>query len=105
MRHCSLQIVYSGLTNLTSVTNFRTRIILSFLILSFPPQCRLRIDYAELTFHQLIGKGMFKAVYRGRWNNTSVAIVSMRRGGAVTEARLLQRMSNHPNLVQVDGCW
>ena len=61
---------------------------------------KLKVDYKELTFHQLIGKGSFKAVYRGRWNNTSVAIICMRKGGMVTEARVLQRMSNHPNLVQ-----
>lgn len=51
-------------------------------------QSKLRVDYKELTFHQLIGKGSFKAVYRGRWNNTSVAILCMRKGGMVTEARV-----------------
>mmetsp|Transcript_15140 Transcript_15140/g.32841 ORF Transcript_15140/g.32841 Transcript_15140/m.32841 type:complete len:833 (-) Transcript_15140:517-3015(-) len=63
-------------------------------------QAKLHVDFRDLTFHELIGKGSFKTVYRGRWNNTNVAIVSMRKGGMVTEARVLQRMSNHPNLVQ-----
>lgn len=49
---------------------------------------------------QVIGKGTFKTVYRGRWTNTSVAVVSMRNGGLVTEAEVLQRLSIHPNLVQ-----
>eukprot|EP00775_Hariotina_reticulata_P013512 gene13512-13637_t len=48
----------------------------------------------------MIGKGSFKTVYRGRWRNTSVAIVRMRKGGMVTEARLMQQLSSHPNLVQ-----
>lgn len=63
-------------------------------------QQKLRVDYKDLTFHELIGKGSFKTVYRGRWNNTNVAIICMRKGGMVTEARVLQRLSNHPNLVQ-----
>ena len=50
---------------------------------------------------QVIGKGSFKTVYRGAWNNTHVAVVAMRRGGLVAEARLLQRLSTHPNLVQL----
>lgn len=61
---------------------------------------RLQVPFCELTFHQLIGKGSFKQVYRGKWNNTNVAIIMMRRGGLVTEARVLQRLSSHPNLVQ-----
>lgn len=63
-------------------------------------QAKLRVDFADLTFNEMIGKGSFKTVYRGRWNNTAVAIVCMRKGGMVTEARVLQRLSNHPNLVQ-----
>jgi hypothetical protein len=39
-------------------------------------------------------------VYRGRWANTNVAIVCMRKGGSVTEARMMQELSGHPNLVQ-----
>ena len=66
-----------------------------------PLQSKFQVPHRELTFHQLIGKGTYKAVYRGRWNNTSVAIVCMRKGGMVPEARVLQRMSNHPNLVQL----
>lgn len=41
-----------------------------------------------------------QAVYRGRWNQTNVAIVRMRKGGTVTEARMMQELSGHPNLVQ-----
>jgi len=63
-----------------------------------------RVDFEDLTFHELIGKGSCKTVYRGRWNSTMVAIVCMRRGGAVKEARFLQQLSNHPNLVQFYRC-
>lgn len=65
---------------------------------------KLRIAFQDLYFHELIGKGSFKTVYRGRWNSTNVAIVCMRRGGMVTEARVLQRLSSHPNLVQFYRC-
>jgi len=41
-----------------------------------------------------------QTVYRGRWANTNVAIVRMRKGGTVTEARMMQELSGHPNLVQ-----
>jgi hypothetical protein len=41
-----------------------------------------------------------QTVYRGRWANTNVAIVCMRKGGSVTEARMMQELSGHPNLVQ-----
>lgn len=41
-----------------------------------------------------------QTVYRGRWNQTNVAIVRMRKGGTVTEARMMQELSGHPNLVQ-----
>ncbi|GIL69857.1 hypothetical protein Vretimale_10106 [Volvox reticuliferus] len=62
---------------------------------------RIRIPFREITLHKVIGKGTFKTVYRGSWNNTHVAVVAMRRGGLVAEARLLQRLSIHPNLVQL----
>ncbi|KAG2484865.1 hypothetical protein HYH03_016351 [Edaphochlamys debaryana] len=62
---------------------------------------RIRIPFAEISLFKVIGKGTFKTVYRGSWNNTHVAVVSMRRGGLVAEARLLQRLSTHPNLVQL----
>lgn len=65
---------------------------------------KLRVDFQDLTFHKLIGKGSFKSVWRGRWGNTTVAIVSMHKGGMVTEARVLQRLSNHPNMVQFYRC-
>ncbi|KXZ48810.1 hypothetical protein GPECTOR_25g394 [Gonium pectorale] len=64
------------------------------------PRSKLKVPFSELTFHALIGKGSFKQVYRGKWNNTIVAIVAMRRGGLVTEARLMQQLGAHPNLVQ-----
>jgi hypothetical protein len=63
-------------------------------------QSKLRIDFADLTVGNLIGKGSFKAVYRGRWNNVNVAVICMRTGGMVTESRVMQRISSHPNLVQ-----
>jgi hypothetical protein len=58
------------------------------------------IPFDELVFHETIGRGSFKTVYRGRWGNAKVAIVRMSQGGMVTEARLMQRLSTHPNLVQ-----
>ncbi|KXZ54011.1 hypothetical protein GPECTOR_5g122 [Gonium pectorale] len=62
---------------------------------------KIRIPFREITLHKVIGKGTFKTVYRGSWNSTAVAVVAMRRGGLVAEARLLQRLSTHPNLVQL----
>lgn len=62
--------------------------------------CDLQVPFEDITFHQLIGKGSFKQVYRGRWKSVNVAIVGMRRGGLVVEARLLQRLGSHPNLLQ-----
>jgi len=47
---------------------------------------------------------LFLRRYRGRWNSTMVAIVCMRRGGVVADARWLQLLSNHPNLVQFYRC-
>lgn len=61
---------------------------------------RYYIPFSELVFHQMIGQGSFKSVFRGRWRNTNVAIVRMRKGGLLTEARLMQQLSTHPNLVQ-----
>lgn len=58
------------------------------------------VPFSDLTFHEMIGKGSFKAVFRGRWNNTAVAIVRMTQGGLLTEARIMQQLGNHPNLVQ-----
>lgn len=62
------------------------------------------IAFDELVFHQMIGQGSFKSVFRGRWRNTNVAIVRMRKGGLLTEARLMQKLSTHPNLVQFYRC-
>jgi serine/threonine protein kinase len=58
------------------------------------------VPFNELVFHQVVGRGSFKCVYRGSWHNTNVAIVRMHKGGLVTEARLMQQLSTHPNLVQ-----
>jgi hypothetical protein len=63
-------------------------------------QSRSYVPFSELVFHQVVGRGSFKCVYRGSWHNTNVAIVRMHRGGLVTEARLMQQLSTHPNLVQ-----
>ncbi|WIA33379.1 hypothetical protein OEZ86_006515 [Tetradesmus obliquus] len=58
------------------------------------------VPFSELVFHQIIGRGSFKCVWRGSWHNTAVAIVAMHGGGLVTEARLMQQLGTHPNLVQ-----
>lgn len=63
-------------------------------------QQRYYVPFEELIFHQVIGRGSFKCVFRGRWRNTNVAIVRMRKGGVAKEARLMQQLSTHPNLVQ-----
>jgi hypothetical protein len=63
-------------------------------------QNRSYVPFSELVFHQVVGRGSFKCVYRGSWHNTIVAIVRMHPGGLVTEARLMQHLSTHPNLVQ-----
>ncbi|KAI8474302.1 MAG: tyrosine kinase-domain-containing protein [Monoraphidium minutum] len=60
---------------------------------------KYKVAFEELVFHETIGKGSYKTVYRGRWANTNVAIVRMRRGGSVTEARMMQQLSGHPNLM------
>ena len=48
---------------------------------------RLEISLSDLTFSELIGKGAFKSVYRGRWCGTMVAIMCLRKGGMLVEAR------------------
>ena len=63
-------------------------------------QPRLRVDFTDLQFYSVLGKGSYKTVYKGRWRQTTVAIVCMRRGGPVREARIMQRLHAHPNLVQ-----
>mmetsp|Transcript_33482 Transcript_33482/g.99671 ORF Transcript_33482/g.99671 Transcript_33482/m.99671 type:complete len:383 (-) Transcript_33482:2062-3210(-) len=67
------------------------------------PNTERLIRYQDLQFNELISKGAFKTVYRGKWNGTRVAIVCMRKGGLVAEARLLQQVSSHPNIVQFYG--
>lgn len=97
MRHFSLSVALSVCVYLSCTSYCMCACARSYLLLT-KAVCLWFTQ--ELYFHEMIGKGSFKTVYRGRWNNTNVAIVSMRRGGMVTEARVLQRMSNHPNLVQ-----
>lgn len=41
-----------------------------------------------------------QTVYRGRWRGAAVAIVRMRKGGAMAEARLMAELRAHPNLVR-----
>mmetsp|Transcript_39811 Transcript_39811/g.112956 ORF Transcript_39811/g.112956 Transcript_39811/m.112956 type:complete len:904 (+) Transcript_39811:561-3272(+) len=61
---------------------------------------QLKVDFQALKIEEEIGSGNFKIVYRGRWNGTAVAIVKMQAGGMVTEARIMQKLGTHPNLVQ-----
>ncbi|GMH37065.1 hypothetical protein BSKO_04938 [Bryopsis sp. KO-2023] len=58
-----------------------------------------KVEFETLEFIEKIGKGSFKTVFRGRWGSNSVAIVRMRKGGVLVEARLMQKLSSHPNLV------
>ncbi len=61
---------------------------------------KLRVDFSDIAIGELLGTGSFKSVFRGRWGNTNVAIMCMHGGGMVAEARIMQRISSHPNLVQ-----
>eukprot|EP00193_Tetraselmis_chui_P001157 CAMPEP_0177751172 /NCGR_PEP_ID=MMETSP0491_2-20121128/228_1 /TAXON_ID=63592 /ORGANISM="Tetraselmis chuii, Strain PLY429" /LENGTH=879 /DNA_ID=CAMNT_0019266259 /DNA_START=609 /DNA_END=3248 /DNA_ORIENTATION=- len=61
---------------------------------------RYKVDFDDLTFYKEIGRGSCKTVYHGRWCSTAVAIVRMKKGGMATEARIMQRLGTHPNLVQ-----
>lgn len=61
---------------------------------------KLHIPLSDLQFHELIGSSPNKALYRGSWNHTSVGVLVLRFSGVVSNARTLQRISSHPNLVQ-----
>ncbi len=65
---------------------------------------RLQVNFEDLVFHETIGKGSFKTVFRGRMGNTAVAISRFRKGGMATEARIMQRLGTHPNLVSFYRC-
>lgn len=58
-----------------------------------------RLEFDTLDFIEKIGTGSFKTVYRGRWSSNNVAIARMRKGGVLMEARLMEKLSSHPNLV------
>eukprot|EP00873_Tetraselmis_striata_P021629 jgi/Tetstr1/441893/TSEL_030102.t1 len=61
---------------------------------------RLKVDFNTLKIEKEIGRGSCKTVYLGRWGSTAVAITRMQKGGMATEARIMQRLGTHPNLVQ-----
>eukprot|EP00803_Ostreobium_quekettii_P004159 evm.model.scf_1037.5 EVM.evm.TU.scf_1037.5 scf_1037:22658-32305(+) len=48
---------------------------------------------------EVIGSGSFKTVFRGKWGSNDVAIARMRQGGVLPEARLMEKLETHPNLV------
>eukprot|EP00798_Chlamydomonas_sp_ICE-L_P017508 gene17508-23820_t len=61
---------------------------------------KLRLDFAELEFCELIHRGARKDVYRGSWAETRVAIICDRDQGVAHKASILQDMENHPNILQ-----
>eukprot|EP01133_Synstelium_polycarpum_P008918 gene8918-10450_t len=69
------------------------------------------IDFKDLTFGEVIGKGYFGQVTRGRWNETEVAIKTIYRQEFKTKTivEMFQRevsvlsILRHPNIVQFLG--
>eukprot|EP00803_Ostreobium_quekettii_P002341 evm.model.scf_47.1 EVM.evm.TU.scf_47.1 scf_47:4525-13989(-) len=65
--------------------------------LRLPSNNHIQIDKLDLI--EKIGSGSFKTVFRGKWGSNDVAIARMRKGGVVLEARLMDKLQSHPNLV------
>eukprot|EP00210_Caulerpa_lentillifera_P000088 g84.t1 len=59
---------------------------------------QFRLEFDSLNFFEFVGSGSFKTVYKGSWSGTDVAIVRMKIGGILQEARLLQHIPHHPNI-------
>ncbi|KAJ9524658.1 hypothetical protein QJQ45_024263 [Haematococcus lacustris] len=64
---------------------------------------RQHISFSDLQLHELLAQGRHREVYRGYWFNTEVAVICMKGGGKIREARLLQRQCKHPNLQMFYG--
>ncbi|XP_050524364.1 mitogen-activated protein kinase kinase kinase 7-like isoform X2 [Daktulosphaira vitifoliae] len=64
------------------------------------------IDYNEIEKLEIVGKGSFGVVYRGRWRNNYVAVkhidTEAERKAFTVEVRQLSRV-NHPNIVKLYG--
>ncbi|KAL5240977.1 hypothetical protein ACI65C_008387 [Semiaphis heraclei] len=64
------------------------------------------IDYDEIEKLEIVGKGSFGVVYRGRWRNNYVAVkhidTEAERKAFTVEVRQLSRV-NHPNIVKLYG--
>ncbi|VVC29897.1 Protein kinase domain,Protein kinase-like domain,Protein kinase, ATP binding site,Serine- [Cinara cedri] len=64
------------------------------------------IDYDEIEKLEIVGKGSFGVVYRGRWRNNYVAVkhidTEAERKAFTIEVRQLSRV-NHPNIVKLYG--
>lgn len=61
---------------------------------------RARLEFNSLEFMEPIGSGYFKTVYRGIWRGFDVAIARLKKGGPLQEARLLQSIPPHPNIIK-----
>lgn len=57
--------------------------------------------FKRLEILEQIGSGSFKNVYRGKWGARQVAVACMQEGGILLEARLLEHIPRHPNLLTI----
>jgi tRNA A-37 threonylcarbamoyl transferase component Bud32 len=81
------------------------------------PPTLARVDASQVHVAAVIGKGCYGTVYEGNWSGRAVAVkqldVSSRQGGGGTvekslkefevEARLMHRISEHPNVLAILG--
>ncbi|XP_046325984.2 mitogen-activated protein kinase kinase kinase 7-like isoform X4 [Haliotis rufescens] len=71
-----------------------------------PPTFVEEIEFNELTFHEIVGKGAFGVVSRANFRGTDVAVkiieTESERKAFITELKQLSRVS-HPNIVKLYG--
>ncbi|XP_067674428.1 mitogen-activated protein kinase kinase kinase 7-like isoform X6 [Haliotis asinina] len=71
-----------------------------------PPTFVEEIEFHELTFHEIVGKGAFGVVSRANFRGTDVAVkiieTESERKAFITELKQLSRVS-HPNIVKLYG--
>ncbi|XP_064627957.1 mitogen-activated protein kinase kinase kinase 7-like [Lineus longissimus] len=71
-----------------------------------PPAFAEEIDFKELQFIEVVGRGAFGVVSRARWRNKEVAVklieTENEKKAFITELKQLSRV-NHPNIVRLYG--